>query len=161
MVSRLAPGLAADHPRPMPRKALPGRLELEAGRVLVSYATSASPRATQGAHLRGSSMRSKIILVNAGIVILVTLLTYVLLLTSLKGIVSDPNERKHEVERSLRAANAQLAIDGLRFERWLDKAVTADSTRAALGMATPESRQQAALNEANRLRDAAQGDEQF
>jgi hypothetical protein len=106
-------------------------------------------------------MRSKIILVNAGIVILVTLLTYVLLMTSLKGIVSDPNERKHEVERSLRAANAQLVIDALRFERWLEKAANSESIRAAFGMATPESRQQAALVEANRLRDAAQGDEQF
>jgi hypothetical protein len=106
-------------------------------------------------------MRSKIILVNAGIVILVTLLTCVLLVTSLKGIVSDPNERKHEVERSLRAANAQLSIDALRFERWLDKAANAESVRAVFSMATPESRMQAALNEANRLRDAAQGDEQF
>ncbi|HEY3498902.1 MAG TPA: hypothetical protein VGK73_29625 [Polyangiaceae bacterium] len=106
-------------------------------------------------------MRSKIILVNAGIVILVTLLTCVLLVTSLKGIVSDPNERKHEVERSLRAANAQLAIDALRFERWLDKAANTETVRAVFSMATPESRMQAALNEANRLRDAAQGDEQF
>jgi hypothetical protein len=106
-------------------------------------------------------MRSKIILVNAGIVILVTLLTYVLLTASLRGIVSDPSERKHEVERSLRAANAQLAIDALRFERWLDKGASAESVRAVFSMATPESRQQAALNEANRLRDAAQGDEQF
>ena len=106
-------------------------------------------------------MRSKIILVNAGIVILVTLLTCVLLVTSLKGIVSDPNERKHEVERSLRAANAQLAIDALRFERWLDKTANTETVRAVFSMATPESRMQAALNEANRLRDAAQGDEQF
>ena len=107
-------------------------------------------------------MRSKIILVNAGIVILVTLLTCVLLVTSLKGIVSDPNERKHEVERSLRAANAQLSIDALRFERWLDKsAASAEPVRAVFTMATLESRMQAALNEANRLRDAAQGDEQF
>ena len=106
-------------------------------------------------------MRSKIIVVNAGIVILVALLSYVLLATSLKNVVSDPAERKHEVERSLRAANAQLALDALRVERWLEKNVTSEQTRGVFGLGTPEARQQAALNEANRLRDAAQGDEQF
>jgi hypothetical protein len=106
-------------------------------------------------------MRSKIIVVNAGIVILVALLSYVLLATSLKSVVSDPAERKHEVERSLRAANAQLALDALRVERWLEKNVSSEKTRGVFGLGTPEARQQAALNEANRLRDAAQGDEQF
>jgi hypothetical protein len=106
-------------------------------------------------------MRSKIIVVNAGIVILVALLSYVLLATSLKNVVSDPAERKHEVERSLRAANAQLALDALRVERWLEKNIASEQTRGVFGLGTPEARQQAALNEANRLRDAAQGDEQF
>jgi len=106
-------------------------------------------------------MRSKIIVVNAGIVILVALLSYVLLSTSLKGVISDPTERKHEVERSLRAANAQLALDALRLERWLEKSIASEATRGVFGLATPEARQQAALSEANRLRDAAQGDDQF
>jgi hypothetical protein len=106
-------------------------------------------------------MRSKIIVVNAGIVILITVLSYVLLSTALKGLVSDPTERKHEVERSLRAANAQLALDALRFERWLEKNVASDSLRSVFELATVESRQQSGLSEANRLRDAARGDEQF
>lgn len=106
-------------------------------------------------------MRSKIIVVNAGIVILVALLSYVLLYTSLKNVISDPAERKHEVEWALRAANAQLALDGLRLERWLEKSIASESTRGVFGLATPEARQQAALSEANRLRDAAQGDDQF
>jgi hypothetical protein len=106
-------------------------------------------------------MRSKIIVVNAGIVILVALLSYVLLATSLKGIVSDPTERKHEVERSLRAAAAQLALDALRLERWLEKSIASETTRGVYGLGTPEARQQAALAEANRLRDAAQNDPQF
>jgi len=106
-------------------------------------------------------MRFKIIVVNAGIVVLSTILTVVMLMTSLKGVVSDPAERKHEVERSLRAAAAQLALDALRLERWLEKNVGAEAVRGAFTMATPESRQQSALNEANRLRDAATGDDQF
>jgi hypothetical protein len=106
-------------------------------------------------------MRSKIIVVNAGIVILVALLSYVLLATSLKTVIADPAERKHEVERSLRAANAQLALDALRVERWLEKSIASEATRGVFGLATPEARQQAGLSEANRLRDSAQGDSQF
>lgn len=106
-------------------------------------------------------MRFKIIVVNAGIIVLATILTFVMLSTSLKGVVSDPTERKHEVERSLRAAASQLNLDALRLERWLEKNVAADAVRSAFTMPTPEARQQAALNEANRLRDAASGDDQF
>src|SRR6187399_46241 len=106
-------------------------------------------------------MRSKIIVVNAGIVILVALLSYVLLATSLKGLASDPAERKREVERSLRAASAQLALDALRLERWLDKSISSEATRGVYGLGTPEARQQAGLSEANRLRDLAQNDPQF
>jgi hypothetical protein len=94
-------------------------------------------------------------------VILVALLSCVLLATSLKGIVADPAERKHEVERSLRAANAQLALDALRVERWLEKSIASEATRGVYGLGTPEARQQAAGSEANRLRDAAQSDSQF
>ncbi|HWP08151.1 MAG TPA: hypothetical protein VNN72_20555 [Polyangiaceae bacterium] len=106
-------------------------------------------------------MRSKIIVVNAGIVILVALLSYVLLATSLKGLASDPAERKREVERSLRAASAQLALDALRLERWLEKSISSEATRGVYGLGTPEARQQAGLSEANRLRDLAQNDPQF
>jgi hypothetical protein len=106
-------------------------------------------------------MRSKIIVVNAGIVILVALLSYVLLATSLKSIASDPAERKGEVDRSLRAASAQLALDALRLERWLEKSISSEATRGVYSLGTPEARQQAGLTEANRLRDLAQNDPQF
>jgi hypothetical protein len=115
-----------------------------------------------GRHLKGPSMRFKIIIVNAGIVVLATILSYVLLMSSLRGVVADPNERKREVERSLRAASSQLALDALRFERWLESSgAGTESVRAALGMPTPEARQQAALVEANRLREAIQADPKF
>ena len=55
-------------------------------------------------------MRWKIIIVNAGIAIVVALLTYVLLATSLKDVVANQAERKREVAQALRAANAQLAL---------------------------------------------------
>ena len=65
-------------------------------------------------------MRWKIILVNATIVALVAVLSYVLLATSLRGVLADPAERRREVEQALRAADAQLALDALRLERWLE-----------------------------------------
>jgi len=100
-------------------------------------------------------MRSKIIAVNAGIVIVIAALTYVLLQTSLREVVANPGERKKEVAQALRAASAQLALDALRMERWLERGATAESARNVFAMGTPEARSEAATAEANRLRDAA------
>lgn len=106
-------------------------------------------------------MRFKIILVNAGIVLLVALLSYVLLSSSLRSVVADPAERKQDAERALRAANAQLALDAFRHERWIEKNVNTDSIRSVFSLGTLEARQQAALSEMNRLRAAAQADAEF
>jgi hypothetical protein len=106
-------------------------------------------------------MRSKIIAVNAGIVIVIAILTYVLLQTSLREVVANPAERKKEVAQALRAATAQLALDALRMERWLEHGANNESTRNVLGLGTPEARSEAATAEANRLRDAAVSEPMF
>jgi len=106
-------------------------------------------------------MRWKIIIVNAGIVIVVGLLTYVLLATSLKDVLANQAERKREVAQALRAANAQLALDALRMERWLDSNTTAPSVHAVLAGGTADARSEAATAEANRLRDAAVSEPMF
>lgn len=106
-------------------------------------------------------MRSKIIIVNAGIVIVVALLTYVLLATSLKDVVANQAERKREVTQALRAANAQLALDALRMERWLESNATTPSVHAVLASGTADARSAAATAEANRLRDAAVSEPMF
>jgi hypothetical protein len=106
-------------------------------------------------------MRSKIIAVNAGIVTVIAILTYVLLQTSLKEVVANPGERKKEVAQALRAASSQLALDALRLERWLEHASTNESTRNVLALGTPEARSEAATAEANRLRDAAVSEPMF
>lgn len=106
-------------------------------------------------------MRSKIIAVNAGIVLVIAVLTYALLQTSLKDVVANPAERKKEVAQALRAASAQLALDGLRLERWLERAATTESARGVLALGTPEARSEAATAEANRLRDAAVSEPMF
>src|SRR5688572_7508006 len=106
-------------------------------------------------------MRSKIIAVNAGIVILIAVLTYVLLQTSIKAVVANPGERKKEVTQALRGASAQLALDALRMERWLEHSAGAESTRNVLALGTPEARSEAATAEANRLRDNAVSEPMF
>lgn len=106
-------------------------------------------------------MRWKIIVVNATIVALVALLSYVLLATSLKGVLADPNERRQEIEQALRAANAQLALDALRLERWLEANANSEAVRAVFSAGTSAARSEAATAEANRLRDAAVGDPSF
>jgi hypothetical protein len=106
-------------------------------------------------------MRSKIIAVNAGIVIVIAVLTYVLLQTSLKDTLANPAQRKREGVQALRAASAQLALDALRMERWLERSASVDSSRSVFAMGTSEARSEAATAEANRLRDAAVSEPAF
>jgi hypothetical protein len=106
-------------------------------------------------------MRWKIIIVNAGIVIVVGLLTYVLLATSLKDVLANQAERKREVAQALRAADSQLALDALRMERWLESNASAPSVHAVLAGGTADARSEAATAEANRLRDAAVSEPMF
>ena len=100
-------------------------------------------------------MRWKIIFVNAGIVLIVGALSYVLLATALKGVLSEPSERKREVAQALRAANAQLALDALRMERWLDAQAASSAVTNVFTAGTEVARREAATAQANRLRDAA------
>jgi hypothetical protein len=106
-------------------------------------------------------MRWKIIVVNATIVALVALLSYVLLATSLHGLLSGAHEPRLEVEQALSSANAQLALDALRLERWLEERATTDGARALFAAGTSSARSEAATQQANRLRDAAVGEAAF
>ncbi|MEB2312046.1 MAG: hypothetical protein OZ921_11165 [Sorangiineae bacterium] len=106
-------------------------------------------------------MRSKIIIVNAGIVVVVGLLSFFLLHTSLGDLVSNPSARKQEVEQALRAANAQLALDALRLERWLGERAATDAVRGVFSGGTSEARSESATAQANKLRDAAVGEAMF
>jgi hypothetical protein len=106
-------------------------------------------------------MRWKIIVVNAGIVLMVGILSYVLLAASLGDVVSNAAERKVVVGQALRAASAQLALDGLRMERWLDSKTNTDPVRAVYSGGTPEARQVAATAQANKVRDEAVAETAF
>src|SRR5690606_38318343 len=100
-------------------------------------------------------MRWKIIFVNAGIVIVLGLITFAFLAGSLGNVVANQAERKAEVAQALRAANAQLALDGLRMERWLAAKVTEDEVKGVYLGGTQQARSEKATTAANRLRDMA------
>ncbi|MCB9583959.1 MAG: hypothetical protein H6718_01100 [Polyangiaceae bacterium] len=106
-------------------------------------------------------MRGKIIIVNAGIVLVVGLLSYFLLLTALKDVVSNPQNRKSDVERAIKSANARLALDALRLERWLAAQADTKEVQGVFAAGTEKAKSEAATAQANKLRDAAVGDAQF
>jgi hypothetical protein len=100
-------------------------------------------------------MRLKIIIVNAGIVAIVAVLSFVLLATGLKSVVSDPAMRKAEVERSIRSANAQLELDGLLAERWLAEQAARKDVRDVFLGGTERARADSATAQADKIRDSA------
>jgi hypothetical protein len=106
-------------------------------------------------------MRGKIIAVNALIMLVCGVLTYVLLATSLSGVLKDESERKREVGRALRAANAQLALDALRVERWLAVRAGSDDVKRAFSGGTVSARQEAATAQANEIYKAAIAEPDF
>ncbi|HVU00393.1 MAG TPA: hypothetical protein VHE30_01530 [Polyangiaceae bacterium] len=100
-------------------------------------------------------MRSKIIIVNAGIVVIVAVLSFVLLATGLRGVLSDPTARKAEVERAVRGANAQLQLDGLLLERWLAEQASRPEVRAVFTLGTERARSDSATSQADKIRETA------
>ncbi len=106
-------------------------------------------------------MRGKIIAVNTLIMLVCGVLTYVLLQTSLSGVLKNESERKKEVGRALRAANAQLALDALRVERWLSAKASSDDVKLAFSGGTVPARQEAATAQANQIYKAAIAEPDF
>ncbi len=106
-------------------------------------------------------MRWKIIVFNALIVVIMGVLTYALLATSLSDVVQNPSQRKTEVAQSLRAASAQLALDGLRLERWMDAKTNTAPVKEVYSAGTPAARSEAATVQANKIRDAAVAEPSF
>lgn len=106
-------------------------------------------------------MRGKIILVNGGIVLILSLITFFLLRTSLQNTVADPRLQRAELARSLGAAEARLTLDALLVERWLDRQAARDAVRELFEAGTADARADAATAVANQLRDAAVASGEF
>jgi hypothetical protein len=106
-------------------------------------------------------MRGKIIAVNAGILLVVGLLTYALLASSLASVLQDRAARRAEATRVLRGATAQLELDALRVERWLSTRANGRDVRAVYSPGTVSARQQAATALADELHKAAAAEPDF
>jgi len=100
-------------------------------------------------------MRWKIIVANAGIVLIVGLLAFSLLSTSLTDLVSNPSSRKAAAAQAARAASARLALDAMQLERWLTERVRAQNVRDVFGGGTAQARQESATLQAKQVRDDA------
>ena len=107
-----------------------------------------------GAGKEASEMRWKIVVVNASVVLVVGLLSYVLMLSSLRDVLHNPAARKSAVTRALNAANSRVGYDALRTQGWLAKQAKSDGIRTVFARGTVAARQEAATGQADRLRDA-------
>jgi hypothetical protein len=87
-------------------------------------------------------MRNKIIAVNAAIVLIVGLLSFVIVRQSTLAAATNPERLKARTERDAQAVSARLQLDGLRIERWLSQRAT----------------EPAAIEVFNKASDGAKGD---
>lgn len=106
-------------------------------------------------------MRSKIIIVNAGIVLVMTVLSFGLIGSELRGVLSDPASRRAEVEHAIRAASAQLELDRLLLERWLAEQAARPEVRAVFASGTERARSESATAQADKIREIATANPSF
>jgi hypothetical protein len=96
-------------------------------------------------------MRIKIIAVNALIVALVGLLSFLLVRASLSSATGSKDQATLEVQNDVNGAAGRLQLDGLRTERWLSAAAGEQPTIDALQKASPSARGDAATKRCDDL----------
>jgi non-ribosomal peptide synthetase component E (peptide arylation enzyme) len=106
-------------------------------------------------------MRWKIILVHGGIVLVLSIVTFFLLRTSLATVVANPKAQRAEVVRAIHAADARLTLDSLMAERWLDREAATEEVRGVFLAGTADARSDSATARANQLRDKAVASPEF
>lgn len=94
-------------------------------------------------------MRIKIIAVNALIVALVGLLSFLLVRGALSSAAGNKDQLAQEAQNDVNGAAARLQLDGLRTERWLAGAAAEQATLDALTKASPSARGDGATNRCN------------
>jgi hypothetical protein len=96
-------------------------------------------------------MRIKIIAVNALIVALVGLLSFLLVRSAIGSATSNKNQLTAEAQNDANGAAGRLQLDGLRAERWLAAAASEQATLDALTKASPSARGDAATKRCDDL----------
>jgi hypothetical protein len=102
-------------------------------------------------------MRNKIIAVNAIVVLIVGLLSFALVRSSLTAAASNGGQLSDNAKHAAQGAAARLQFDALRTERWLAAKATDPGAVDALSKATPSARGEAASSLCNVLASAATG----
>ncbi|MBI5535047.1 MAG: hypothetical protein HY898_20135 [Deltaproteobacteria bacterium] len=106
-------------------------------------------------------MRWKIITVNSVVVVLVGILLYALLRAQLTDVVANRGRIQTSAMRAASAADTQLQLDALRIERWLDSQTDDPTLREPFLAGTQAARFEAATNQANRIKAAAEQNPMF
>ncbi len=96
-------------------------------------------------------MRIKIIAVNALIVALVGLLSFLLVRAALSSAAGNKDQLTTEAQTDVNGAASRLQLDGLRAERWLAAAASEQSTLDALSKASLAARGEAATRRCEEL----------
>jgi hypothetical protein len=96
-------------------------------------------------------MRIKIVAVNALIVVIVSVLSFLLVRSAVATATSNTDQLAAEAQNEVNGAAGSLQLDGLRAERWLAAAAIEPATIDALTKATQEARGDAATKRCDDL----------
>ena len=96
-------------------------------------------------------MRIKLIAVNALIVTIVSLLSFLLVRSALGNATSDKDQLSTDAENDVNGAASRLQLDGLQAERWLAAAAAEPSSADALNKGTSAARGDAATTRCDDL----------
>ncbi len=100
-------------------------------------------------------MRNKIIAVNAVIVLIVGLLSYVLMRSTIVAAASNMEQLLADAKHDAQGASARIQLDGLRAERWLAAKASEAGMSDPLSKASPSARGDAATAQADSVMVAA------
>ena len=106
-------------------------------------------------------MRNKIIAVNAVIVLIVGLLSFVILRAAVTAAASNTGQLTERAKHDAQGAAARFQLDGLRVERWLATKAAEPATLDAIGKASPSARGEAATALCDSIASSAKGSPSF
>jgi hypothetical protein len=103
-------------------------------------------------------MRNKIILVNVIIVLIVGLLSWVLVRSSLNAAAANSAQLSNDAKHAALGASARFQLDALRTERWLSIRAAEPATADAVNRGTSNAQGEAATQRCDAVASSAKGD---
>jgi hypothetical protein len=106
-------------------------------------------------------MRTKIIAVNAVIVVLIGLLSFALIRAAVGSAAGNTTQLQADAKHDVQSASARLQLDGLRTERWLAGKAAEGATLEVMSKSSPTARAEAATSLSDAVLSAAMGSPAF